>query len=186
MKTLIIICGNNYNGKTTLARSLAENNNYNYIDFDYQLHDLIQNTSQYCTTPIDKQIEIFILNISKIINSSNNNLILDGWFSWQYGWETHFYDNLQLIEKLKSNIKIPIEFYYCFEEVTIHKLRWQELSKEDNKADYPNWLNILRLRTQIIIDNSKAEIFIHLNQDNIIEIINKHAFFKRFNAGEII
>ncbi len=135
MAKLIILVGLMGCGKTTFAKELSKNNNYEYIDFDEEYHKKIQR--EHIINPSEDVPEFLKIISANLNNNHSKNFICDNWFKWHKDWWKDEEDNI--LKELQQMLKfhdieinhISIPFVKAYERY-IKKDKEKYLIKQEN------------------------------------------------------
>ena len=145
MSEIVILVGLMGSGKTTLAKEF----NYEYINFDFHYHKMIQ--KEHIINP-PKDIPEFLNYISDIVNESpDENFVVDNWFKWNKDWWKVEEDNtLQQLKKLLKHHEIKI--IYLFTPFKLCYERYIKKHKEAGTMIQENYKETMEERQKNLLD----------------------------------
>lgn len=92
MQQVLICVGLIGSGKTTLAKNLS---GFAYVSFDEEWHEKLQSKGEL---PVN-----MVHAMANKINSSGENIVIDGWWTWYWNWWTIKSDlTLEYLRELTS------------------------------------------------------------------------------------
>ena len=148
MSEIIILVGLMGAGKTTFAKEFVKNNNYEYIDFDFQYHKMIQ--KEHIINP-KKDIPELLTYLSILLNhNQDKNFICDNWFKWSRDWWNDKEDNT--LNKLRELIFHEINIIYLFTPLNICYKRYKEKNKEEYLIELDNFKETMELRQKNLLE----------------------------------
>ena len=161
-----------FNGKTTFAKSKASESNSIYLSFDKMIHEDVQEKYKYQFDSFEEQFNIFLTNLVEL-TKKGGNYVIDGWFSWEKGWETKDFEDGKYLDLVQEQTGAEIFIIYVFLPIKESHRRFQEAKKKkiDNgykeelqENDYSWWNKLLIKRRDKMI--KYADVFICPCADN--------------------